>query len=233
VKREIYLPTFDYTPPSAASPGTAEVTFALVNAKYSEDQPWIKYSPFTEFSKNLNLDFQEALSARGFTVRGPFKTYDDMTFPDKKGSDLVLQPILEVHVKKDLYYEKIFLRASYKLKGSVTIGGRVTLSLTESLSNERMWFKSIELTDVRVPIVGQTVYPGNTLGLTRPEEYTEVVNATNTNINWSDPDIVNALGKPLEETYSKLMQMAWDYLDPEEMALVKKQAEEIKKKKVY
>ena len=37
----------------------------------------------------------------------------------------------------------------------------------------------------------------------------------------------------MEEFYKKVMQAAWNYLDPEEMTIVRKQTEEIKKKKVY
>jgi hypothetical protein len=230
VKKEAYIPTFHYKPQSSAAPGEAGLTFAIIGAKYAEEQPWTRYSPFTDFSKNLDLDFQEVISARGYTQRGPFRSYDEMTLPDKNSCDLVLQPILELSVKENLYYDKIFLRASYKLKGSVTIGGRVTLTLSESLSNERIWFKSIELTDRWVPIVGETIYPGHKLGLETPSDYTNVVNATDANIDWSDPDVIDALGKPLEEIYSKVMQIVWDYLDPKEMTLVKKQADEIKKK---
>ena len=47
-------------------------------------------------------------------------------------------------------------------------------------------------------------------------------------------DAVQAdLAKALEEQYNKTLQAVFDYLHPEEMALVKKQSLELREKKVY
>lgn len=40
------------------------------------------------------------------------------------------------------------------------------------------------------------------------------------------------LGRALDEAYASSMDAAWKYLDPQEMALVKKQGDEIRSKKV-
>jgi hypothetical protein len=217
-------PSFSFTPPSTAPAGSADVTFAIVNASYSENQPWTGEWPFTDVSKNMSLDFQQIVSARGFSVRGPFASYDEMTFPDKKGSDLVLQPTLEIRLDiRNVRYNEIRppllslqTRSTYSLRGNAVISGRVTLSLMESLSKERMWFKSVELAQTAIPIEGEKAYwtpPGG--------------------VDLSDPGIAKPLGKTMEALYAKVMQAAWNYLDPGEMRLVKKQAEEVKKKKVY
>ncbi|MBI3365991.1 MAG: hypothetical protein HY033_13940 [Ignavibacteriae bacterium] len=215
-----YVPSFHYTPTSNAVAASAEVTFAVVNASYSENQPWTSMWPFTDFSKNMGLDFQQILSSRGFTVKGPFGAYDEMTFPDKKGSDLVLQPTLDVRLDiTDTKYKenvKILGSNTYTLVGQAAIGGRVTLSLMESLSKERMWFKSIDIPREMISWEGEKEY-----------------SAPPSQADLSDPGIVKPLGPKLEAIYTKVMEAAWKYLDPEEMKLVKKQAEEIKKKKVY
>lgn len=217
-------PTFDFTPLSNAAPGSAEVTFAIVNSAYSEDQPWTRVWPFNDVSRNMALDFQEIVSARGFSVRGPFGSYDEITFPDKKGSDLVLQPTLEIrldvrnisYVKRSPVLVGLRLRDRWSMKGEAVIGGRVTLSLMESLSRERMWFKSIELPQQVIPWEGQ-------------KQYYEAQQGA----DLSDPAISRPLGETMKDFYAKVMQASWKYLDPEEMKLVKKQSEEIRKKKVY
>ncbi len=89
-------PLFQWDPPERALPKSADVTFALVSPRYSQDEPWTKFWPFTDFSRNLGHDFEEMLTAKGYSFRGPFATYDEMTFPDKDGSDLVLQPSLDI-----------------------------------------------------------------------------------------------------------------------------------------
>lgn len=215
-----YTPTFDYSPPTSATPASANVTFALVNATYSENQPWANQWPFTDFSKNMALDFQELLAARGFTVKGPFGSYDELAFPDKKGSDLVLQPALEVRFEvvnpKSKKHVGLLGPDTYSLQGDASVGGRVTLSMMESLSKERMWFKSIEL-------------PRNTVRWEGSKRY----EAQPAGVDFSDPAISNSVGKVMETYYRTVMEAAWKYLDPEEMKLVKKQADEIKAKKVY
>lgn len=219
-----YVPIFKYSPPATATPASANVTFAIVNATYSENQPWTTQWPFTDFSKNMALDFQELISARGFTVRGPFRSYEEMAYPDKKGTDLVLQPTLDVKVdesKQTLGEEGLWDKKFY-LEGDLIISGRVTFSLTESLSKERMWFKSVEIPMTTVPY---KVYKYN-----RNEVRPDLVIRT---LDYSDPGLSQPLGKTLERVYKQVMETAWKYLDPGEMAIVKKQADEIKAKKVY
>lgn len=212
-------PSFHYTPPSSAPVASAGVAFALVDASYSEAQPWTRQYPFTDFSKNMSLDFQQILSARGFTVRGPFASYDEMAFPDKKGSDLVLQPTLEVSINQmniqPIKHTSIIGQDGYTLRGNTTVSGRVTLVVLESLSKERMWFKSIQLPDTSYEweTETQTTMPG-------------VLDPT-------DPVTAKTVGKVMEKYYGLVMSTAWKYLDPEEMRIVKTQADDIKKNKVY
>jgi hypothetical protein len=220
MKETSYVPTFKYSPPTTSAPASANVTFAIVNATYSENQPWTSQSPFNDFSRNMALDFQELLAARGFTVKGPFSSYDELAYPDKKGSDLVLQPSLEVKLDESnmKVHEQVNLLGpnTFYYEGSIVISGRVTLSLMEPLSKERMWFKSVEIP--RTVVACKSAYA--------TVQYPVAV-------NYSDKGIATSLGKSMEAVYKKVMEAAWKYLDPGEMAIVKKQADEIKAKKVY
>ncbi len=221
VKEEAtYNPSFQFTPPNNSTPGSAEVTFAIVGASFTDKEPWTQEWPLPVFSERMSLDFQQILSARGYTVRGPFKLYDEMAFPDKKGSDLVLEPSLDVQLEKTTtdHSTNINLLSSskdtYNLSGEGILSGRVTLALLESLSKERMWFKSIELTPVSFKWESNKDYKS-------PNAYIE------------NRDISKPLGQALENIYKQIMEASWKYLDPEEMKIVKRQAEEIKAKKVY
>ncbi len=214
----VYQPTFQFTPPATAAPGSAGVAFAVINARFSKEEAWTKEQPFVTFSRNLSADFQEILNARGYTVRGPFGSAEEMTFPDKKGSDLALQPTLELtvaSVSRGVQEKVNILTAnSYIATFDVTVDGRVTLAVTEPLSGERMWFKSVVVpaTTVQyaVPVANQTP-AGVAIDLS------------------TNPD----LGRALDQAYANIMDAAWKYLDPGEMALVKKQGDEIRAKKVY
>jgi hypothetical protein len=213
-------PTFAWTPPTTATPTSAGVTFAIVGASYSESQPWAGLWPFTDFSKNMALDFQQLVAARGFTVKGPFVSYDELAYSDKKGSDLVLQPTLDVRVSLNNVKNERHIRLIgddyYTMEGDATVSGRVTLYMKESLSKEQMWVKSIELPPNSVHWQGSKQFATPQPGA-----------------DFSDASVTQPLGKIMETYYHNVMETAWKYLDPEEMKGIKKQADEIKAKKVY
>jgi hypothetical protein len=200
------------------------VSFAIVRPAYGVASDWDKYWtaqwPFDQIAKNMGLDFQEILAAKGFTTRGPYASFDEITFPDKKGTDLLLVPQLDVAVNVDNTQARvvstIFGPAGFRLEGEAMISGRVSLSVNESLTNERMWFKSIELPTKKVPWKGSQTYsevpPGPDL---------------------SDRSVSEPLARAFEEMYANIMNTAWAYMNAEEMAMVKSQAMEIKKKKTY
>jgi hypothetical protein len=49
----------------------------------------------------------------------------------------------------------------------------------------------------------------------------------------NEAEIYNDVAKALETQYASILDHAYQYLDPEEMQIVKKQAQEIRNKKVY
>ena len=77
--------TFDYDPIPDAAPGSANATFAIVNTQFEGPVPL-----FSTFASNMEKDFAEILTAHGFSVRGPFISYDNMTYSDREQSDLTL-----------------------------------------------------------------------------------------------------------------------------------------------
>ena len=150
-------PTFDYTPPEAI-PGSAEVTFAVVGAQIETPVPL-----FRDFASNMTKDFGEILTARGFSVKGPFNEYDLMIFSDKEGSDLVLT------AEVDFSYDTMQLNYSTigRLNGTVVVKGHVNLVAYESVTKNRLWTKSVAITPVVVelglqnlPEIGIQLDPG-------------------------------------------------------------------------
>lgn len=215
-----YSPVFDYSPVKDKRPGAANVTFAVVGANYPK-----LISVFEEFGRNMSDDFVEILNARGYTVRGPFHTYDDMTFPDKKGSDLALIPEIELSgdasgLRWDQSFgAALFGQAGFTGSGSLVIRGRVNLVVAESLSREKMWTKSVDIPPMTVNIDETRMY--GSAGV--PADV----------LLQNEPSIYNDVAKTLEAQYKAILDRAYQYLDPEEMLIVKKQATEIRNKKVY
>lgn len=210
-----YTPRFDYTPPQNAEPRSLDVTLALVNANYSEEEWFTTYGSFRRFSTSLSKDFEEALIAKGFTVRGPYDRYDMMTYPDREASDLVLIPKIDISLEvrvTETVSKKDFLGLTptkFQFRGTAEMHGRVTLKVSESLSNEGMWLKTIELQPRAVAWESAQEYPS-------PEQSQIYMSR--------DRGLMTPLGKALEGYYDEIMETVWRYLDPDEMQLVKRQA---------
>ena len=136
---------FNYTPASQAAPGSADVTFAVVGARLGVPAPQgmvqlPSQAPvplFVDFASTMTKDFMEVLGARGFGVRGPFETYDEMIHPDKEGSHLILtaEVVFKADTSRTQLKEAFFPRRGVKIVGSVTGECDVNLVASESLTN--------------------------------------------------------------------------------------------------
>ncbi len=219
-----YIPAFNYAPPVTAAPGSAGVRFAIVNPRFAPTNIALSgMEPFAGFSKSLSRDFQVLLAARGFTTRGPFPATEEMTYPDRQNSDLVLLPTIEVSLaipdKQTHQQVNVIGPGTFTLSGTVAVGGRVTLALNESLSNERMWVRSIEVRRDPVSWTGSLAYNAQTSS-------PDAINATF--LLQSDHAFANAVARELEQIYSQVLQTAWNYLDPSEMTVVKRQSLDVR-----
>jgi hypothetical protein len=232
----VYQPSFDFTPPSTAPAGDAGVTIALVATQYpgqeapaaptvyahSQQIPatvlWGLLAP--ELPNSMARDFEEALVARGFTLKGPYDSYEEMVYSDKRDTDLVLIPELDItlivtdfSVKQNF---KLISDNTYSIeRGVAQLRGRVNLNAYESMTFTKLWLKSLDVPETSIEFDGNVEYPAQPLGI---DPIREVSFRT-------------AVAQALEEEmYSRVLQTAWDYLDPQEMQVLKQQAEEIRAK---
>ena len=224
------MPKFDYEPAERATPRSTNITFAVVGSEFETPIPL-----FERFSSNMAGDFVEILTARGFSIRGPFVTYDEMTFPDKENSNLLL--FAEVAFDSDTSGLELVEQASlagllgavtgtsrssdskYRVRGTVRVDGRVTLVVAESLTKEKMWTKSVNIAPISVPLEGTHVYE------TVPSDLSVVLA--------NEDQFFNDLGKELDGQYQEIMRRTFGYLDPREMTIVDRQADSLREKKVY
>ena len=251
---------FDYAPTTEAAPGSAEVTFVVVGAQVAKPAqqnaaqvPFnVQVSLFDNFANTMTDDFMEVLNARGYGVTGPFKTYSEVIHPVKEGNDLLLTA--EVNFIADT--RNIRIGESYRgnlwtLEGSVSVICDVKLVLSECLTNEPMWTKNVTLDPFTVQM--NSLYPFYTgAGLASlAVQYGRVSIEGVTSI---DKDVYNTrvfpncpigvflekdnkfhsdLGRALKRQYKEILGVVYTYLDPREMMIVKNQAMELRKRKVY
>ena len=282
--------TFDYVPATEAPPGSADVTFAVVGTKFvtttihqqalplqqalglQQGIPLPSTPPpflFQQLMSNMTKDFEEMLTARGYTVRGAYPTLDEMIYPDKEGSDLILtaevkfsvdtrgfeykyeigRMILSGCVMTPLALTAVLAGAAtpqdsdryqlyvigtgliigavilgtqgtgFKPSGQVQVGCEVELQAYEALTGELIWLKSIPIPSFTVT---PTAIQRENLGLITWQKLMEMDNSFYSNI-----------GRVFEAQYDEILNKIYIYLDPREMAIVKKQAMELRERKVY
>ena len=240
---------FQYTPQSEAASGSADVTFAVVGTQLAKsveqgqmqlpNQKSVKL--FTDFAGTMTKDFMEVLGAQGFGVRGPFNTYEDMIFPDKQGSDLVLtaEVLFSTDTSSCVVKNKEVLGMTteyYRIIGSVTVKYDVKLVASESLTNERMWTKTINIDPFTIQLESQYSYTLQQLA-TLSMKYGKVYQPNSEvpigAILENEHKFHNDLGRALQKQYKDILGKIYTYLDPREMTVVKNQAIEIRKKKVF
>jgi hypothetical protein len=117
------------------------------------------------YKKAIEGDFNATLIAKGFGVTGPYISADQMTYGEKRTTNLVLlsKIVLNVHFEDRemrefskigdgketdqrvgnhrLYMTDVF----YEIPGSLATSGFVELTLFEPLSWQKIWTKKIEV----------------------------------------------------------------------------------------
>ena len=312
---------FEYAPIETAVPGSADVTFAVVDTQVNIGSftGGTGNSLFNDFASSMTKDFIEILTARGFGVRGPFDTYDEMIFPDKKDSDLILTAKFEINADVSRVPLMIHSNGAYFYLNPfaetvVSVKGRIDLVLSESLTNEKMWTKSVPITPFTVSLPRLTelprsfwhtpsrqfleeehewdIYTAESLlvasGAVPPDWLLPVVDVVvEPPYDYNSYDYIgdiekqkaaqkksrevearrreqrarlsaqverrlaavkstnfiamlmqrnafhNSFGLALQAPYREIMNKTFGYLNPEEMALVKRQSQELRERKVY
>ena len=252
--------TFDYAPPAEAAPGSADVTFVVVGAQVAKPAQQnaalallnVQTPLFDDFANTMTNDFMEVLNARGFGVTGPFKTYGEVIHPVKEGNDLLLTAEVNfIADTKNIRLGKRYSGNRLTLTGSASVICDVKLVLSECLTNEPMWAKNITLDAFTVKM--DSLYPFYTgAGLASlAAQYGKIsieglaaidVDTYHTRVFPNCPIGVflekdnkfhSDLGRALKMKYKEVLRVVYTYLDPREMTIVKNQAMELRKRKVY
>lgn len=245
-----YTAKFQFAPPTVAAPGSAKVSIALVTYQ-NNDKDW------NTFNSRFVTDLQGALVARGYSVKGPFATRDEMTYADKKGSDFVLtysvvgsldfdnvglaaQPISKLSSLPDAEQARMWdgTYTNLPLVGSVkNIRGKAayfkgeikSLSKINLLLAESQSGEKLWTKTVDISIQPESFETVQLHGLPDGTSPKEALAKT----TFWDQAMLNAHQRSLDAIYTNAFTAIWKHIDPEEMKAIKTQADEIKGKKVY
>jgi hypothetical protein len=216
--------SFVYTPPEQARQ-PLRITLALVRPSYldaarlAREPQWAKDAAGA-FTSSMQTDMEKLLIAKGFTVTGPYASLNDMTYPEKKGANLTLTPIVDISADARITggTEAVGAFFAGRKEGVITFGGRVVLKMLEPLSGEAMWLKGVDIEPVQEPFV---------------VTYNIVTHKGQKRENILSDTSEQAVTVALNKIYPIVMQQAWTYFNPEEIMQIKKQADEVRARKVY
>jgi hypothetical protein len=115
-------------------------------------------------------------------------------------------------------FSSLLIRSStttnaYKFKGNLVLLGKISLTLSEPFTREKLLAKNIPLPQKPVYITSTLTYPAIKLYNIALKE---------------DAGIINPLTNALEEFYTAIFNTAWDQLNPNELRPIVKQVEEIR-----
>lgn len=216
--------TFDYSVAAQNTPGSAGTLIGLVRPNYAAKFEYNGIDMFTRFRSSMAADVEELLIAKGFRLKGPYETQDEMLFNDKKEADILI--LIEVAPEftnaHGSWNHQLKISSSspdyYKYSGTCSLVGKINLTGIEPLTGEKIWAKSVSIPTV------------DNISL-------KTQNAWNTN-QWSnelmkDPGISNPMGAALQTVYKGVMDKMAAHFDPEEFRSLKPQIKELKAKKGY
>jgi hypothetical protein len=211
---------FDFSPPSRQQAGSAAMTIALIKPVYVTPNPEYYVQPFPEMSSSMANDFEEMLTAKGFTIRGPFNSRDAMVYNDKQSCSFafIVEIDLQPNYNRKYKYDSglgAFVPASYKMSGEITLGGNLVLTASSPQYGEKIWKKSIALDK------SSFTYSSTMKWNAVPTVADELK---------QDTEFYNLLSKELEAFYDKALNLAWQQIDLAEMKTVAEQAKKADKR---
>ena len=213
IKVPVKTASYDYVPAEAQT--KANIALALVKPRFARSMTQFDCKLFQDFSDHAAGDFEELITKRGFTLRGPFQGVDDMVFSDKQACFLYLQPEIEISMDFSnvtwhrqtstnyVYGGRFENTYTYWFDGSVTLSGRINLIFAEPFTKEKIQTLAISIPQKIVTIKSTTAYPED-----------DVFSAVRRH---EDPGLINPMITALEECYQSAFATAYNHLDPKEI----------------
>lgn len=215
-----YSPKYSFEPPQRELVASANVTVALMKPVFLlDDFNGNNEEPYSLFSNKMVNDVEALLTAKGYKVRGPFSTRDEMVFNDKQNSDFTLEIAIDYNAEvqrnwKD-YYNIILSSYTYGVKtGNVNITAAVVMTAKSNYTGEKLWKKNLNLGSKSFSYTGSVRWDSKSLTFRR--ELTE------------DNNFWNPYTKLLENVYTEALTILWRQFDVNELQAV---AEEAKKER--
>ena len=189
----------------------------------------------TAFSNGL----EKILMSKGVTVSGPFKSYSDMTYPERSRCSFIIEPKVRFVVKQDISFgEAAALLDDYegpngesnytyfKNGFTLTISAEMEYVILDPLTHEKLERHTIKMDPISKK--------NNTLRIKfnrNRDDYNYYPLHYHDSSNYFNEEAL--LGKITDDLYASLMSKVDKLTSIEELAHLKKYKDELKEKKRY
>lgn len=237
----IRVAKFDYTPPEMESKDSNKVVLILLKPFYLAEKnsdrrnandhtiQYLGLSAFTDFREKMATDFEEALTARGYLIKGPYSTEDEIVYTDKRNSDLLISVEIDVNINDDnvkafyidktvFSYPNSYIVRYWNFKGTIILDGKINLvvrAVTKTGFGDKLSVRSVPIDRKEIQVESY---------------YKKYSNEYMYGIIKDDPGLYNPLINELENYYKVVFNKAWNYIDPQEFKEYKRLAQEIRGK---
>ena len=231
-----YAYTYDLPADFAtAKPGSVPITIAVVNPTYKEQDSALASPIYAGVGKGLSVsmgtDLDKILIAKGVTTTGPYPTFDEITYSEKKGAQLTLAPRVFVAVDvKQGDWQHIYGADRQESHFDMNVSGWVSFIMQEPMTGEKMWIKKLEIEPIKSQgIIAQEAFAQYSQGNGCDGPTFTGYNAGKVLLDQR----ADSLATALKEIYPKVLERFYKYLETEEMLELKEKGKEIRANKVY
>ncbi|MFA4971102.1 MAG: hypothetical protein WC683_00715 [bacterium] len=214
---EPYVATFPYTPPPEKAPNSQGITVAVAKTAFfpcevsdelwlnelkitgkidgsTDKMFWFAFPQFYNLAGKLRKDIAELLFAKGFRVRGPYASYEEIPPTDRNAVNFYFIPKMALtftlHDKTKRGYSNT----------DIEVNGTITLEVQDMATREPLW-------TINVPLE-RIVF---TSRIQMPYHVDDKFNS-----------IMNEVVKGIDQQYPTLMNSVSGHLDPQEIRALKK-----------
>jgi len=212
---------FDYTPKQMSKGGSAGMVLAFIQPYYAKRFPSGGNELFRRFRESLSHDIDATIIAKGFTLKGPYASLDEILYGDKKIIDLIISIEIdpEFVAAQGTWQQHFSIPTNYfTYSGKVSLVGKINIMGVEPMTGQRIISPSVSIPNItNIPIATTGRY-------TRQMQDYEIM---------QDAGVYNAVGDALTQQYKGIMDKINAYLDVEELKSHKGEIKELKSKKGY
>ncbi|GHS84756.1 hypothetical protein FACS1894103_5700 [Campylobacterota bacterium] len=168
--------------------------------------------------------FLHIVNQKGFATTGPFTTFDDMTYPEKKDAYLAVVPSLNINFSDSGIGESKNSGLYYSKKGTLTLSGDFYIKVIEPLTNQAFINRRINLSDLKITRSYTYEVQTKTQGSDSADTMLMKMNAPAKLTN----DTSKVMQEMLNEFYSQAVEKISAYLSREELLSLQTEIAKIK-----